>query len=387
MTRSGKKHSALLKVEKHSDPADSPIEVAADATANNLPANAVQENSLITPPVERPLQPFPGRDGAPPQTGRPPNPSKPAWADRMRGARAVGSVATALGDLRDHNNAEIATLRQQLTEGQTIIELDPDKIDSSFIADRMNGADEATDELAELIAAQGQLVPILVRPSPHHPDRYQVAYGHRRLKAVAQLGKKVRAVVRTLSDEDLIIAQGQENNARLDLTYVEKARFAAALVKMNFKRKVVEQALGVNHSQVVWFLQIADAIPDSILTAIGPAPAIGRPRWRHLADLIAAPGNTERAATIVQTPEFQNRSSDERFGYLVAALTAPAAEPQERLAWSDPLGLTRATFTASQAKSIIQIDRRNDPDFAQFLFTRLDDLYRDYRARKGKKKS
>jgi ParB family transcriptional regulator, chromosome partitioning protein len=154
---------------------------------------------------------------------------------------------------------------------------------------------------------------------------------------------------------------------------------------MNFKRKIVEQALGVNHSQVVWFLQITDAIPDQVLTAIGRAPTIGRPRWRVLADLFAAPGNAKRAETLIQTPEFQRRSSDDRFSYLATELTIRTASPSERQAWSAPQGPARATFIASKSKSVIEIDRRHDPDFANFLFSKLDDLYQDYKAQSAKK--
>ena len=49
---------------------------------------------------------------------------------------------------------------------------------------------------------------------------YQVAYGHRRVRATAILGIKVRAIVRDLTDAELVIAQGQENNARQDLSFI-----------------------------------------------------------------------------------------------------------------------------------------------------------------------
>ena len=41
-----------------------------------------------------------------------------------------------------------------------------------------------------------------------------MAFGHRRLKAVVALGRKVRAVVRAMSDVELVIAQGIENSQR-----------------------------------------------------------------------------------------------------------------------------------------------------------------------------
>ena len=44
-------------------------------------------------------------------------------------------------------------------------------------------------------------------------------------------GRPVKAVVKKLGDEELVIAQGQENNERQDLSYIEKARFAHRLGK------------------------------------------------------------------------------------------------------------------------------------------------------------
>jgi ParB family chromosome partitioning protein len=300
----------------------------------------------------------------------------------MKGSRAVGSVATALGDLRDHNNAEIAELKRQLAEGQPIVELDTDKIDGSFVADRMDSSDEATDELRSLIEDQGQLVPILVRPHPEHADRYQVAFGHRRLKAVRQLGRKVRAVIRKMTDEELIIAQGQENNARLDLTYIEKARFASTLLRLNFNRKAVEQALAVNHSQVVWFKQVTDAIPDEVLVAIGRAPKIGRPRWLQFAEVIAKPGNGKKAQSIIRTDVFLAQTSDDRFSYLAKGLTEKKPETPQQAVWTDPKGRKLASFTYTDTRCTVQIDRRDDPDFAAYLYSRLGDIYRDYEAGK-----
>uniref|UniRef100_UPI001D0E2864 ParB/RepB/Spo0J family partition protein n=1 Tax=Klebsiella pneumoniae TaxID=573 RepID=UPI001D0E2864 len=77
-------------------------------------------------------------------------------------------------------------------------------------------------------------MPILVRPHPTIDGRYQVAYGHRRLVAVRQLGFKVKAVIRELSDDQLVVSQGQENNARTNLSYIERALFASRLEDRSF---------------------------------------------------------------------------------------------------------------------------------------------------------
>jgi ParB family transcriptional regulator, chromosome partitioning protein len=92
-------------------------------------------------------------------------------------------------------------LEKQLADSQAIVELDPANIQSSFVPDRMAASSEDHDKLMASIRLTGQQVPILVRPHPSQEGHYQVAYGHRRLRAVTELGRKVRAVVRDLSDE------------------------------------------------------------------------------------------------------------------------------------------------------------------------------------------
>jgi ParB family chromosome partitioning protein len=61
------------------------------------------------------------------------------------------------------------------------------------------------------------------------PGRYQTAFGHRRVRAARVLARPVKAIVRTLSDDELIIAQGVENSAREDLSFIERAVFALRL--------------------------------------------------------------------------------------------------------------------------------------------------------------
>ncbi|MFN6984441.1 MAG: plasmid partitioning protein RepB, partial [Rhizobium oryzihabitans] len=140
----------------------------------------------------------------------------------------VGMIGQSLNEVSERAKRAEA-IEKQLAEGLTIVSLDPADIDPSFIPDRMPASEEADAGLVEAIREQGQQVPILVRPHPDFPGRYQVAFGHRRLRAVSSLGIPVKAVVRDLSDEQLVVAQGQENNERRDLTYIEKARFAQKL--------------------------------------------------------------------------------------------------------------------------------------------------------------
>ncbi len=172
----------------------------------------------VAAPVERPIK---SRTilpllGSPPAEGATPASSR--LTSQVGGAFAEGKAR--------FERAE--QIEKRLAEGQTIVELDTDTIDPSFVQDRMPGD---IDGLVKAIREQGQQIPILVRPHPEASGRYQVAFGHRRLRAVSELNRPVKAVVRELTDEQLVIAQGQENNERQDLTFIEKARFASRLTE------------------------------------------------------------------------------------------------------------------------------------------------------------
>jgi len=65
------------------------------------------------------------------------------------------------------------------------------------------------------IKEQGQLVPILLRKHPDKDGRYQPAYGRRRIGAGKHLGIKVRAIVKDLSDEQLVPYHDDEYMLRI----------------------------------------------------------------------------------------------------------------------------------------------------------------------------
>ncbi len=129
---------------------------------------------------------------------------------------------------------ELAARADKLLEGETVVDLDPATVDVSFVQDRLEDDRDAFETLKAAIREQGQTSPILVRPHPSDAGRYMVVFGHRRLRVASELGRPVRAVVKAISDRDHVIAQGQENSARSDLSFIERARFAKRLSELNY---------------------------------------------------------------------------------------------------------------------------------------------------------
>ncbi len=292
---------------------------------------------------------------------------------------AVGAMGKSLGKIA----SAVEEARALVSSGTTVVELDPSLVDISFVSDRLDGSPDDHRALVDSIRDHGQQIPILVRPHPTEAGRYQVAYGHRRLRAVTELGRKVRAIVKALSDAELVVAQGQENSARLDLSYIEKATFAVVLEDRGFDRGVIMAALSLEKTQLSRIISIGRAIPRPIVEAIGSAPKTGRPRWAALAELIE--GHDWRRALVRLTGDdsFSKADSDTRFAIFDAAIRSKPAAALEAEHWNDPEGRQAAAIKRSTSKLTLVVNQKVAPDFGEFIVAELPDLYRRYAASKG----
>lgn len=297
---------------------------------------------------------------------------------QIRQPSALGAISQSLGGISEKAK-RADEIEQRLLQGQTIVELDPILIDASFIADRMDATPEQNAAFRELIQKHGQTVPILVRPKPGQGERFEVAFGHRRLRAARELGIKVRAVVRVLSDEELVIAQGQENSGRTDLTFIERARFAARLEDRKFSRETIMAALNVDKTALSRLIAIATRIPGQIIEAIGPAPSFGRVRWQELTDLLDTDGLRQRALSHVESAEFSALDTDKRFEALAAALKEKASRARAET-WAAEDGTHAAKVMRSGKKLTLTFDDRTAPQFGDFVKERLQQLYNEYQA-------
>jgi ParB family chromosome partitioning protein len=253
-------------------------------------------------------------------------PRSPSAAFSGRGA--FGAVTRTIDDLAARADAARA-LEARLTAAEMVVELDPALVDSSFIADRMETDDESYRALRASISAKGQDSPILVRPHPTAPGRYQVAFGHRRLRAAADLGRSVRCIVKPLNDRDLVIAQGQENSARADLSFIERGRFAQALEEGGYDRETIMQALTIDKTTLSRLITVVNRLPTDIVEAVGPAPAAGRDRWVELAAIYAERAVERPVDPLLESAEFMGAPSDMRFEMLFEHLSRVEARPPQ----------------------------------------------------------
>ncbi|MGB5800552.1 MAG: plasmid partitioning protein RepB, partial [Mesorhizobium sp.] len=231
------------------------------------------------------------------------------------------------------------------------------------------------------IETSGQQVPVLVRPHPEKSGRFQTAYGHRRIRAAAKLGQRVRAIVRELSDTELVLAQGKENTERRDLSFIERALFARALIRRGFERGVVQEALSLHKAEMTRYLQVAEGVPHRIANAIGPAPKIGRPRWMALAEMLKSEAGMVKADDEITNERFRAAAdSDARFNLVFSRLQRKAsAKAGEAQTIRDGQGRAVAVVSISKGRARVEFVDKVADGFEAFLGEELPRLVERFR--------
>jgi len=278
---------------------------------------------------------------------------------------AIGAVTRSIEQMRAH----------------AVLDLAGEIIDASPIADRLADTDDDHHLLVASIREHGQQVPILVRPHPRHEGRYQIAYGRRRLRALKELGRTVRAIVKPLTDEQLVVAQGQENSARTDLSFIEKALFAARLEEGGFTRETIMSALSVDKSGLSRLISSAVKIPSDIIEAIGPAPKAGRDRWVELATRLEGAAAVEKARKAAGAVQFSALSSDERFSKIFEVLTPEKPKAIRPTIWKSEDGLRVASIRNDAKAVTVTIDKAVAADFGAYLVETIPEIYAAFKRR------
>ena len=152
------------------------------------------------------------------------------------------------------------------------------------------------EELTDSVRRNGILQPLLLRPHPKESGRYQIIAGERRWRAAqaAQL-HEAPAIVRELSDQDVLEISIIENVQRADLNPIEEALAYKALSEQ-FSRTQQEIATSVGKSRphianMLRLLSLPPIAQDYL--------AKGSISTGHARAIIAAPDPTELADAIV----------------------------------------------------------------------------------------
>jgi ParB family chromosome partitioning protein len=289
------------------------------------------------------------------QPPAPPDPATPAEPrSRFPNTGAMSGMKSTLKDLSSNAVRDIPV--DQIIEGGP--------------KDRLAFSDADVATLADSIRQHGQQVPIMVRPAPDQPGLFQIIYGRRRLRALRLLGQPAKALVRSLSDTEAVLAQGQENTERLDPSFIEKALFAAELADTGYDQPVILDALAIDKPMLSRMTKVARAIPETVIQTIGSAHGIGRRRWEELADLVRDEGiDLTALATSLDLDAIPQ--SDDRFARLSTAAaqqrkgTAPQRPPALSVTADDGTPLAEITDTARALT--LKLSKTQTPEFARWM--------------------
>jgi ParB family chromosome partitioning protein len=161
----------------------------------------------------------------------------------------------------------------------------------------------ALAELAASIQEHGILQPILVRPTPKKPGRYQILGGERRWRAAQQAKlHDVPVVIRELDDRAAMAAGLVENLQREDLNALEEAEgYQRLMGEFGLKQEALGQAVGKSRSHVANTLRllnlpgrVRDLLRAGTLSAGHARALLGAEDPERLAGLVVVRGLSVR---------------------------------------------------------------------------------------------
>lgn len=141
-------------------------------------------------------------------------------------------------------------------------ELDIDLITPNPEQPRTRFAEQALDELAQSITANGIVQPIVVRPKD---GKYEIVAGERRWRASQRAGlRKVPVVVKDVSDDKLLELALIENIQRQELNPIEEAKAYRKLIDtIGLTQEQVSERVGRERSLVATSIRLLK-LPDDI---------------------------------------------------------------------------------------------------------------------------
>ena len=181
---------------------------------------------------------------------------------------------------------------------------------------------ESLEELTASIRARGILQPLLVRPHPRVPGRFQIIAGERRWRAATAAGlQEVPALVRPLADLDAMAAALVENLQRQDLNAIEEAEgFSRLLDEFGLMQEDLAVAVGKSRSYIANTIRLLN-LPEAVQAEVKAgklSPGHARALLAHPDPGQAVQAILSRGLNVRQTEALSTRRPE-----LTAAIVAP----------------------------------------------------------------
>ena len=163
--------------------------------------------------------------------------------------RALGR---GLEQLFNSDNLDLENLETQIYEGasnEEIIDLPLDELRPNPYQPRKTFKDETLDELANSIKEHGVFQPIIVKKSI---KGYEIIAGERRFRASKKAGlKKIPAIIRQFTDEQMMEIALLENLQRENLNAIEEAEaYVSMTQKLGITQEELSKKVGKSRSHI-----------------------------------------------------------------------------------------------------------------------------------------
>lgn len=175
--------------------------------------------------------------------------------------RGLGALLGAAGA----NTVEEITNPAAADNNKSLKELDVDLIQRGVYQPRVHFNEEALQELADSITAQGVVQPIVVRSIAG--GRYEIIAGERRWRATQLAGlQKIPVVIKNIDDKTTAAVSLIENIQREDLNPIEESRALQRLIdEFGLTHQEVAETVGRSRASVTNLLRLQDLREEVIV--------------------------------------------------------------------------------------------------------------------------
>lgn len=261
-----------------------------------------------------------------------------------------------------------------MEDSNTAVAIRIDELEPNRAQPRKSFDDESIAELADSISQHGVLQPLLVRPLIG--GGYQIVAGERRWRAARMAGvKEVPAVVRDLSESEVMQLALIENLQREDLNPLEEAGGYQALIEeYGFTQEDVARTVGRSRPAVANALRLL-ALPEDLRELVSE----GVLSAGHARTLLAFPDeeSMRRAAKLAVEQELSVRQLEKLAQSAKEQLEEQEEKresPKRRIPYFDEVELAlnehlgrRVAVKGNKKKGTLQIEFYGEDDLAELL--------------------
>jgi ParB family chromosome partitioning protein len=158
-----------------------------------------------------------------------------------------------------------------VTVGKGLVEVDIDMVYPNPYQPRKKFSAEKIKELAESLEETGLIQPVVVYKDKNDDNKYYLMVGERRWRAAQYLKwKRIPAIIRDITQDEIIVGALVENIQREDLNAIEVAEGIEMLInEMGLTQEKAGQRLGMNRSTLTNYLRLLklpEAVKESVIS-------------------------------------------------------------------------------------------------------------------------